>query len=100
MAQLKEENRKSLSTVIMIGDPDIDTTFELLDIAVEVGVDVFEIGIPIKDPYLDSDTMRDSMRRAIEYAPDYDFYLEALIELRNRYPEVIFEIMIYHETVM
>jgi tryptophan synthase alpha chain len=100
MEQLKEKNGRSLSTVIMIGDPDLDTTFELLDIALEVGVDVFEIGIPINDPFLDSDTMRDSMRRAIGYASDYNFYLDTLNKLRQRYPDAIFEVMIYHETVM
>ena len=98
--QLKAKDGKSLSVVIMIGDPDIDTTFELMKIAVDMGVDVFEIGIPISNPFLDSDVMRDSMGRAIEYSSDYAIYLETLGKLRENFPEVAFEVMIYHETVM
>lgn len=100
MHQIKSQEGKSLSVVIMIGDPDVETTFELMDIAVDVGIDVFEIGIPISNPFLDSDVMRDSMRRAIEYSSDYDTYLNTLIKLREKFPDVPFEIMIYHETVI
>jgi tryptophan synthase alpha chain len=100
MKQLREKDGKSLSTVIMIGDPDLDTTFELLEIALDAGVDVFEIGIPISVPFLDSDVMRDSMLRALAFSPEYDFYLEALCKIRDRFPEVIVEVMIYYETVM
>jgi len=100
MQQIKIQGGKSLSVVIMIGDPDVETTFELMNIAVDNGVDVFEIGIPIGTPFLDSDVMRDSMQRAIEHSSDYDTYLDILVKLRESFPNVAFEVMIYHETVM
>lgn len=100
MQELEAQGWNSLSVVIMIGDPDVETTFELMDIAVEVGVDVIEIGIPISRPFLDSDVMHDSMQRAIEYSSDYDTYLDTLKKLRENFPDVAFEVMIYHETVM
>ena len=99
MRQLAATGKKSLSIVIMIGDPDLATTVELMEIALEVGVDVFEFGIPMSDPVLDSSVMRDSMRRALAFSSNYDFYLETLSGFRERFPEAIFEIMIYHETV-
>ena len=99
MQRLAATGQKSLSIVIMIGDPDLATTYELLEIALEVGVDVFEVGIPMSDPILDSSVMRESMRRALEFSSNYDFYLETLSGLREKFPEAIFEIMIYHETV-
>jgi tryptophan synthase alpha chain len=100
MQQIKIEGCKSLSVVIMIGDPDVETTFELMNIAADIGIDVFEIGIPISNPFLDSEVMRDSMQRAIEHSSDYNTYLETLIKLRECFPDVAFEVMIYHETVM
>ena len=100
MQQLKVKEAKSLSIVIMIGDPDLETTFKLLEIAMDAGVDVFEIGIPMSAPYLDSQVMRDSMNRALAFSAQHDFYLEALHKIRERFPQVIVEVMIYHETVM
>ena len=99
MQQLAATGRKSLSIVNMIGDPDLATTFELMEIALEAGVDIFEVGIPMSDPALDSSVMRDSMRRALAFSSNYDFYLETLSELREKFPEAICEVMIYHETV-
>jgi tryptophan synthase alpha chain len=99
-AYLKTTGGKSFSSVIMIGDPDIETTFELVKIAADVGVDVIETGIPIAKPFLDSTSMRDSMVRALRYTKDYEFYLDAIGKLRQNFPDVIFEIMIYHETIM
>jgi tryptophan synthase alpha chain len=81
MAHLKATGCKSFSSVIMIGDPDIETTFELVKIAEYSGVDVIETGIPIAQPFLDSTVMRDSMARAIAYSKDYRFYLKAIEKL-------------------
>jgi len=100
MAHLKATGGKSFSSVIMIGDPEIETTYELVKIAEDAGVDVIETGIPIAKPFLDSTIMRDSMVRALAYSKDYEFYLEAIGKLRQSFPDVIFEIMVYHETVM
>jgi tryptophan synthase alpha chain len=100
MAYLKATGGKSFSSVIMIGDPDIETTFELVKIAADCGVDVIETGIPIAQPFLDSTAMCDSMARAMAYSKDYRIYLETIEKLRQSFPDVIFEIMIYHETVM
>jgi tryptophan synthase alpha chain len=100
MAHLKATGGKSFSSVIMIGDPDINTTFDLVKIAEDVGVDVIELGIPIAKPFLDSTAMSDSMIRALDFSKDYQIYLDAMVKLRQRFPNVIFEVMVYHETVV
>jgi len=97
---LDKNGGKSLAVVIMIADPDIRTTFELVELALEEGVDVFEIGIPISEPVLDSDVMHDSMNRALDFTADYNVYLKTLKELRQSFPQAVFEVMIYHKTVM
>ena len=99
MTHLRKTGGKSLSIVVMIGDPDLTTTFELLEIALNVGVDVFEIGIPISNPVLDSRVMRESMNRALAFSSDYDWYLDVLGEMRAKFSEAAFEVMIYSETV-
>jgi tryptophan synthase alpha chain len=97
---LRATGGKSLTVVIMIADPDIETTFELVKIASDVGVDAIELGIPIADPFLDSDVMRKSMVRALAHTQDYKVYIATLGKLREKYPDMPFEVMIYHATAM
>lgn len=89
----------SLSVVLMLGDPDFDTTLELIEIAVAQGVDVVELGIPITDPFLDSSTMQASMRRAIEHCSDPRRYVHVLADVRQAFPDLPIEVMIYRETL-
>lgn len=98
--ELKRNGGKSLTVVLMIGDPNLDTTFELIRIAVDAGVDIIEIGMPIADPFLDSNVMRESMSRALAHTGDYEGYIGTLDKLRKSFPDTPFEVMIYHDTIM
>lgn len=90
---------KSLSVVLMLGDPDFETSFERVGLAAEQGVDVVEVGIPTRNPFLDSPTMRESMSRALACSSDPLRYLNALREVRGRYPDLPLEVMIYSDTL-
>ena len=48
--RLKESGRKGLITYITAGDPDIDSTLEYMNVLVENGADIIEIGVPFSDP--------------------------------------------------
>ena len=45
-AQLREDGRKAFVAYICAGDPDLDTTVELVCALAEAGVDIVELGIP------------------------------------------------------
>lgn len=83
----------------MLGDPDFATTLSEVDIAVEAGVDLVELGIPITDPFLDSPTMQASMRRALAHCTELPRYLEMLRTVRARHPALFLEVMIYRSTL-
>ncbi len=100
MEELKSRDGKSFSIVLMIGDPDTQSTDRLVQIAVESGVDVVELGIPYDNPFLDSPVMKASMQRALEWSTDLDDYLDYLVEVREKFPDTPFEVMIYYDTVM
>ncbi len=100
MESLKARGGKSLSVVVNIGDPDLKATFELIGLAERAGIDVIEVGIPMSAPFLDSQVMRESMLRSLAFSRDYALYLDALHQIREKFPAMAFEVMIYHETVM
>ena len=47
---IKAEKRKALITYIVSGDPDTETTIEIMNSMVQQGTDVIELGIPFSDP--------------------------------------------------
>lgn len=100
MGQLRSAGGKSLSVVIMLGDPDFGATLELVRIAADQGVDVVELGIPIETPFLDSSVMRESMQRALAFCRDPQPYLQTIGQLRSTFPALPLEVMIYHDTLM
>jgi tryptophan synthase alpha chain len=50
----------------VIGDPDEETSFELIKTAIDAGADVLELGIPFSDPVADGPTIQKADIRAID----------------------------------
>ena len=59
-------NRAALIPFFVIGDPDEETSFELIKTAIDAGADVLELGIPFSDPVADGPTIQKADIRAID----------------------------------
>jgi len=62
---LKAEGRGGLVTFITAGDPDADTSLEILKGLPGAGADVIEIGMPFSDPMADGPAIQASSQRAL-----------------------------------
>lgn len=62
---LRESKEKGLITYITAGDPDLDTTRDLILAMAEAGADLVEIGIPFSDPIADGPTIQQASQRAL-----------------------------------
>jgi tryptophan synthase alpha chain len=58
-------NRAALIPFFVIGDPDSQTSLELVKAAIDAGADVLELGIPFSDPIADGPTIQKADVRAI-----------------------------------
>ncbi|NNE53188.1 MAG: tryptophan synthase subunit alpha [Sulfitobacter sp.] len=65
-AALKEEGKKAFVAYIMAGDPDYDTSLEVMRGLPGAGVDVIELGLPFTDPMADGPTIQLAGQRALE----------------------------------
>ena len=65
-AKLKSEGRAGLITFTMMGDPDIETSFEILKGLPEAGADLIEIGSPFTDPMADGPVIQVAGQRALK----------------------------------
>lgn len=64
--QLKSQNRKALMPFVTAGDPNIETTSEILQGLAAAGADMCEVGIPYSDPIADGPVIQASYQRALE----------------------------------
>ena len=65
-AALAEEGRAGLVTFTMMGDPDIETSFAILEGLPGAGADIIEIGSPFTDPMADGPVIQVSGQRALD----------------------------------
>jgi len=64
-AELKEAGRAGLVTFITAGDPDRDTSREILLGLADAGADLIELGMPFSDPMADGPAIQLSSQRAL-----------------------------------
>src|SRR6266478_4372142 len=76
-ANLKRENRRGFIPFITAGDPDLNTTRELILELARVGATVIELGIPFTDPMADGPVIQ----RASERALRHDFGISDVLQI-------------------
>jgi len=64
--ELKNSNKKGLITFVTAGDPNYDTSLEILKNLPDAGADIIEIGMPFTDPMADGPGIQASYLRALE----------------------------------
>lgn len=80
---------------VMLGDPDIPTSLEIIRVLVAAGADALEIGVPFSDPVADGPTIQRSHLRALAAGTHLDDCLAALSQVREEFPEIPISLLIY-----
>lgn len=92
LKNLKEENKKSLVAYLVAGDPDLDSTLNLMHLFVKSGVDVIEIGVPFTDPIAEGPVIQKAHDRALKNnisLPDIIKLVEQFREADNTTPVIL-----------
>ena len=85
---------------LMLGDPDLETSAELLNAAVEAGADMIEVGIPFSDPVADGPVIQAAAQRALAAGARIGDCLALVAALRARHTEVPIGILTYANIVV
>jgi tryptophan synthase alpha chain len=83
-AQLEREGKKGFIPFITAGDPDLDTTRELIIALAKVGATVIELGIPFSDPMADGPIIQRASERALLHRFGIAEVLETARQARER----------------
>lgn len=87
---MREEGRAALIPYLTAGHPSIAATRDALQMVVEAGADVVELGIPFSDPLADGPVIQRSSQIALEQGMTVARALDLLREARLPVPVVVF----------
>ncbi|MCX6934891.1 MAG: tryptophan synthase subunit alpha [Verrucomicrobia bacterium] len=81
--KLRGAKRKALIAYIVAGDPDLETTAQLVPALAEAGADLIELGVPFSDPLADGIVNQLGCQRALESGTTLPKVLQLISRLRK-----------------
>ncbi len=89
---LRQRGETALIPFVMAGDPDLETTLQLMFAAAENGADLIEIGVPFSDPTADGPVLQRSAERALRHRTSMPAVLEMVQRFRrsSQLPVILF----------
>lgn len=91
--------KKCVIPYIMIGDPDLKTSYQLMDMYYQSGCRIIEIGVPFSDPTADGVTIQKASQTAIENQITLGICLDFIGSSQMKYPDVKFVLMTYFNPI-
>ncbi|MCH7937419.1 MAG: tryptophan synthase subunit alpha [Proteobacteria bacterium] len=98
-AALKAEGRAGLVTFVTAGDPDLETSREILFGLPGAGADVIEIGMPFSDPMADGPAIQASSLRALKDGMTLKKTLELVTGFRDTDDDTPVVLMGYYNPI-
>ena len=80
--KLSSTHRKALVGYLTAGDPNPETSFEILRAACHAGLDILELGVPFSDPTADGPVIQVASQRALQAGMTLTKTLELAARLR------------------
>ena len=79
-----QKGRKLLIPYLVAGDPNKETTIELMHALVSNGADIIELGIPFSDPSSDGEVIQSSIERSLRKGTSLNDTLDIVAKFRAR----------------
>ena len=98
-ADLRGQKRKALVAYLVAGDPDLESTAQLVPALAEAGADLVELGVPFSDPLADGIVNQLGCQRALESGTTLPKVLELVSRLRKEKCEIPLVLFTYYNPV-
>ena len=90
---------KKLVTFTTGGDPDLNTSLEILKTIINNGIDIIEIGMPFSDPMADGPTIQESSVRSLANGTKINDIFELVMNIRKFNNEIPIILMGYYNSI-
>ncbi|MDT8893176.1 tryptophan synthase subunit alpha [Halomonas sp. I1] len=97
--ELQAADRAGLVTFISAGDPDYDTSLDILRGLPAAGADIIELGMPFSDPMADGPSIQQASRRALQAGQDMHKTLAMVRTFREHDRETPLVLMGYYNPI-
>jgi tryptophan synthase alpha chain len=94
-----ETKGKKLVTFTTGGDPNLNTSLEILKTIIHNGIDIIEIGMPFSDPMADGPTIQESSVRSLANGTKINDIFELVINIRKFNDEIPIILMGYYNSI-
>ena len=84
LKELSQDNQKAFVGYIVAGDPDLETSLELMHLSVVSGVDILEIGVPFTDPIAEGPTIQQAHDRSLENETNLQKIIDLICKFREK----------------
>ena len=84
---------------ICIACPTVKRTLAMIEEYVSHGADAFQIDMPSKNPYSETEFVKSMMQSARDEELNYDVYMTAIREIRKKYPKLKIHIVVYDDVI-
>jgi tryptophan synthase alpha chain len=85
---------------VMLGDPDFDTSVEIVRTLVKAGADALELGIPYSDPIADGPTIQKAAIRALDSDIKPDDCFAIIKAIRDEFADIPIGLLLYSNLVL
>jgi len=97
---LNKASKKALVAYLVAGDPDLDSTLELMHGFVNAGVDILEIGVPFTDPIAEGPIIQAAHDRALKNNTSLIKIFELIEKFREKNTDTPIILMGYMNTFL
>ena len=84
LKELAQDNQKAFVGYIVAGDPDLETSLQLMHLSVDSGVDILEIGVPFTDPIAEGPTIQQAHDRSLENETNLQKIIDLICKFREK----------------
>lgn len=98
--QLETKKEGAFVPFVMVGDPDIQTSVNIIKALVEGGADALELGFPYSDPIADGPTIQKASIRALSNKIKTDDCFEIIRQVREIYADIPIGLLLYSNLVL
>ena len=93
-----ELKNAALIPFFVIGDPDFDTSLDIVKTAIDAGADILELGIPFSDPIADGPTIQKADIRALDNGMTVKKALDFIGQIKQ-YKDIPIGLLIYYNLI-
>ena len=99
ISQAFKNEEKKLVTFVTGGDPDFETSLQIINTIINNGADIIEIGMPFSDPMADGPTIQESSVRSLANGTKINDIFELVINIRKFNNEIPIILMGYYNSI-